>query len=81
MRIVAVPDEAPRLFWVDGSSTAPESHSTHSSATVQVPQDPPPQVRVPQRSDLGTYSHESLRKLSDEERLWLKLTRSKYYRT
>ncbi len=26
---------------------------------------------VPQRSDLGTYSTESLRQLGDEERLWL----------
>ena len=43
--------------------------SACASATVQPPQ--PPQVCVPQRSDVGTYSAESIRQLGNEERLWL----------
>lgn len=53
----------------DEISTAHESSSS-SLATAQS-QDLPPQVRPPQRSDLGTYSHGRLRNLNNEERLWL----------
>ena len=43
--------------------------SACASATVQRPQ--PPQLCVPQHSDIGSYSAESIRQLGDEERLWL----------
>ena len=52
-----------------GGQSELSTSSACASATVQPPQ--PPQVCVPQRSDVGTYSAESIRQLGNEERLWL----------
>ena len=52
-----------------GGQSELSTSSACASATVQPPQ--PPQVCVPQRSDVGTYSVESIRQLGNEERLWL----------
>ena len=52
-----------------GGQSELSTSSACASATVQPPQ--PPQVCVPLRSDVGTYSAESIRQLGNEERLWL----------
>ena len=66
-------DSLPKRAKGSQPDSSSSSASTTAGALDVVVQEQPqrPQVCLPQRSDLGMYSAESLRQLSDEERLWL----------